>query len=81
MLPNRLFKKYFKRHSYYHLANPNVAPKKNHYQRFIVIPCYDEYDYIFKTLDSINLQDLKLLKDTLIVIVINNACNDNKKSN
>ena len=55
------------------LGRPNKIPSKSTYQNFIIIPCYNEYDYIFKTLDSINQQKLKLLNQTLVVIVINNS--------
>ena len=58
--------------------------KKNKFKFFIIIPCYDEYDYLFKTLDSINNQKLKLLEKTLVVIVINNSVDTNarvKKNN
>ena len=55
------------------LGMKNKVPSKSDYQNFIIIPCYNEYDYIFKTLNSINQQELKLLNQTLVVIVINNS--------
>ena len=53
--------------------------KKNRFKFFIVIPCYNEFDYIFKTLDSINNQKPKLLEKTLVIIVINNSFDANAK--
>ena len=35
------------------------TPNKESYDFLIAIPCYDEYDYIFKTLESINNQSKK----------------------
>jgi len=81
---NKTLEKYLKKRSFHKLANPHIEPLKRHYNTFIVIPCYDEYDYIFKTLDSINNQSLKLLENTLVVVVINNSDKDSqiiKKNN
>ena len=55
---------------------PNNAPLKNKYDTLITIPCYNEYDYIFKTLDSVNKQNHHGLKKTLVSIVINNSTDD-----
>ena len=46
------------------------------YDFIITIPCYNEYDYIFKTLDSISKQELLLLDNLLVIIVINNSENE-----
>ena len=84
MYDQRSLKKYLKKRSYHHLGIPHALPQKTHYKTFIVIPCYDEYDFIFKTLDSINKQNIFLLKNTLAIIVINNSSSDNniiKKNN
>ena len=38
---------------------------------------WDEIDYIFNTLDSINKQDRELLDRTLVSIIINNSNREN----
>ena len=53
--------------------SPHARPKKSNYDFLITIPCYDEIDYIFNTLDSINKQDRELLDRTLVSIIINNS--------
>jgi len=55
---------------------PNNAPLKNKYDTLITIPCYNEYDYIFKTLDSVNKQNHHDLEKTLVSIVINNSTDE-----
>ena len=57
---------------------PNKTPNKRPYDFIITIPCYDEYDYIFKTLDSINSQDKNILKNTLVSVTINNSIDEDK---
>ena len=42
--------------------SPHKTPSNQHYDFIITIPCYDEYDYIFKTLNSINNQNKNILK-------------------
>ena len=69
---NKSIEKYLKKRSFHKFAIPHTQPTKKGYDTFIVIPCYDEYDYIFKTLNSINNQKAKLLKSTLVIVVINN---------
>ena len=54
----------------------NKIPHKSSYDIAITIPCYAEYDYLFKTLESINNQDTDMLKKTLVSIVINNSNNE-----
>jgi len=54
----------------------NKTPHKPSYDIAITIPSYAEYDYLFKTLDSINNQDTDMLKNTLVSIVINNSNNE-----
>ena len=49
------------------------TPNKESYDFLIAIPCYDEYDYIFKTLESINNQSKNILENTLVSIAINNS--------
>ncbi len=52
-----------------------VLSEHKSFKFFFIIPCYDEFNYLFKTLNSINKQNAILLKDTLVVIVINNGIN------
>jgi len=56
----------------------NKTPDKTPYDFLITIPCYDEYDYIFKTLDSINSQNKNILKNTLVSVAINNSIDEDK---
>ena len=57
---------------------PSSTPPKNTYDTIITIPCYNEYDYIFKTLDSINNQNSTILEKTLVSIVINNSIEEHE---
>jgi len=57
---------------------PSNTPSKDKYDIIITIPCYDEYDYIFKTLNSINIQDSVYLEKTIVSIVINNSMDENE---
>ena len=65
--------KYLKKKSIQNLWYTHTAPKKKEYNFIITIPCYNEYDYIFKTLDSISKQEPLLLDSLLVIIVINNS--------
>ena len=51
----------------------HANPQKRKYKYFFIIPSYNEYNYIHNTLDSIKSQNQKLLKESLVVIVINNS--------
>lgn len=55
------------------LGKPHKLPEKDFYKYFIIIPSFSEEKYIFDTLKTISHQNKKLLFETLIVIVINNA--------
>ena len=57
---------------------PNVDNKVNniYYKYFIIIPIYNELDFIIDTLDSIDRQNKNYLIDTLVVLVINNSKDD-----
>tara|TARA_B100002051_G_scaffold155800_1_gene147367 strand:+ start:2279 stop:3403 length:1125 start_codon:yes stop_codon:yes gene_type:complete len=73
---NYLFKKYLKTkglHQYGKIFK-NFDDKKFNY--FIVIPCFNEFDFIDNTLFSISKQNKALLDKTLLIIVINNSNND-----
>ena len=76
---NKTFTKYIKRECSFTYGQIHKSPKLKTYQTFIIIPCYAELDYIFKTLDSINNQNTKYLESCLIVIVINNSNQDSNK--
>ena len=54
------------------------TPPKDKYDIIITIPCYNEYDYIFKTLNSINIQDSVYLEKTIVSIVINNSMDEDE---
>ena len=53
---NNTYKKYLKNFYYEHHSHNNFFLNKNYYKYFIVIPVYNEYPIILKTLDSINLE-------------------------
>jgi len=73
---NKLFKKYFIKKSLHDLGVPHRLPNKNKYDIAIVIPCYNEFHFIFDTLESINTQKTQKLSTCLVIIVINNFIND-----
>lgn len=79
MIFNNKIKKYFKKNpdNLFYLSN-YIVSKKN-YNYFIIIPIYNEYDYILHTLDSINKNPTAYLKNLLVILVINNSIKDNKK--
>ena len=75
---------YLRKKSIHHYGAPHKKNKNKKYIFTINIPCYNEFEYLFDTLDSIDKQDKKILKKTLVTIVINNANNDSdliKKNN
>ena len=79
MIFNNKIQKYFKKNSdnLFYLRNYRVNKKE--YSYFIIIPIYNEYDYILHTLISINKNPTAYLKNLLVVLVINNSIKDNKK--
>ena len=56
----------------------NNKPQKKNYSNIICIPSYAEYNFNEPTLQSIAKQNSLLLKNTLIIIVINNSSNCNQ---
>ena len=46
------YKKYLSKKSIQGPWAPHCYPLKKNYNFIITIPCYDEYEYIFNTLDS-----------------------------
>ena len=76
---NHKYKKYFDNKSTHRHWPINGNYTNKTYDFIISIPCYDEYDYLFKTIISIQKQNNELLKNTLISIVINNSESENQK--
>ena len=84
MINEKKKQKYLEKKSFIKYANVHQVPLKESYEKFIVIPCYNEYNYIFKTLKSITKQHINYLNNTLVIIVINNSNQDSpqiKKNN
>ena len=50
--------------------NPPLHRKFN---QVVVIPAYGESEYLPHTLSSLNKNDPKLLRDTLVIIVVNHS--------
>ena len=76
---NVYLNKYIEKRSIHHFGKPHKNIKNKKFNFFIVIPCYNELDYIFETLKSINQQNQKILNETLVIVVINNS-KDEKES-
>ena len=75
---NKTLQKYINNKKIY-FGKAHKRPSKAAYQFFIIIPAYSEKEYIFKTLQSIDNQNILLLKKLLVVIIINNSKSDTKK--
>ena len=73
------YKKYKKKFIYKNLPVQKKRLSKKTYKYCIIIPVYNEYPIILDTLDSINDQQKDLLRDTLVVLVINNNMNANSR--
>ena len=69
---NNTFNKYIKKTIYPGLDR-HSAPSKRYYDYFIIIPVFNEYDYLLSTLKSITKQKNIYLSNTLVVLVINNT--------
>ena len=76
---NIYLNKYIEKRSINHFGETHRNIKDKKFNFFIVIPCYNELNYIFETLKSINEQNQKLLNETLVIVVINNS-KDEKES-
>lgn len=70
---NKSYSTYIKKFSYNNLPFNEHTTKSEKYPYFIVIPVYNEINYIGNTLQSINHQNQDLLDKTLIILVINNS--------
>ncbi len=68
-----MINKYLQKRSLNKYGKPHKIFKNKYFNFSIVIPCYNEFNHIFDTLDSINQQNQYILKETLVVIVINNS--------
>ena len=74
---NKTLKKYISKKNN-NFGKAHAQPSQSSYKYFIIIPAYSEYEYIFKTLESINNQNILLLKELLVIVVINNSKLDKK---
>ena len=70
--------KYLRKKSLDTFGKPHKDLGNRKFDFFIVIPCYNEFDYLFDTLDSIIYQDQDLFGQSLVVIVINNNQEEGK---
>ena len=73
MIYKEKINQYFKKHSTHLSCIHNYKVKKESYKYFIVIPIFNEYDYIFQTLKSIDKNPQIYLDELLVVLVINNS--------
>ena len=69
----KTYEKYIAKNQF-HNGKSNILPSKLLYDVFIVIPVYDELDYLLYTLESIESQSSDI--NFLVIIVINNSCDD-----
>ena len=60
---NHKYQKYIDKKSVHHQWDVQKKPQKKIFDFIIAIPCYDEYDYLFETLKTINNQDQQLLQN------------------
>ena len=71
---NNSYQKYAKKFAYKETRDNHDNFKKK-YSYHIIIPIYNELDYIHSTLQSIEKQKTDLLNETLIILIINNNQN------
>ena len=77
-MDNIYINKYLKKRSLKNIGKTHKSIKREDFKFLISIPCYNEFNYIFDTLNSIDKQNKKLLKDTLVIIVINNSIKETR---
>ena len=70
---NHKYEKYLNKKAISDCWFPRSLPKKKKYDFVISLPSYCEFNYLFKTLNTINNQDQKLLDRTIVSIIINNS--------
>ena len=70
--------KYYKKHLNPPFDYSRYQPFNQEYKYFMIIPVYNEYDYILNTLKSINSNESSYLSNLLVVLVINNSKDENK---
>ena len=70
--------KYYKKHLTPTFNYSRYKTLKQEYKYFMIIPVYNEYDYILNTLDSINNNAHNYLCDLLVILVVNNSKNAKK---
>jgi len=70
--------KYYKKHLNPPFDYSRYKPFNQKYKYFMIIPVYNEYDYILNTLESINNNESGYLCDLLVVLVINNSKDEKK---
>ena len=75
---NHKYEKYLNKKAILDFWVPHIKPQKKNYDFVISIPSYCEFNYLFKTLDSINNQDKSLLDKTIVSIIINNSNHSSK---
>ena len=78
MIYNEKLNKYYKKHLNPPFDYSRYKPFNQKYKYFMIIPVYNEYDYILDTLKSINSNGLSYLSNLLVVLVINNSKDENK---
>ena len=75
---NHKYQKYLNKKAFLNYRSFHEKPKKNKYDFIISIPSYCEFNYIFKTLNSINKQNQSLLDRTIVSIIVNNSSQSNQ---
>ena len=78
MIYNEKLNKYYKKHLNPPFDYSRYKPSNQEYKYFMIIPVYNEYDYILDTLKSINSNGSSYLSNLLVVLVINNSKDENK---
>ena len=75
---DKLLNKYLVKHSLNQFYKQNQTVKKKSYKYFVVIPVFNEHNFIFDTLESINNNSETYLENLLVVLIINNCINDSQ---
>ena len=77
MSPLKTNKKYLKKRG---ITDPwGIYPSPNRgFNQAVIIPSYGESNYLPKTLSSLDKNDLKLLQNTLVIVVVNHGENSDE---